>query len=59
MSASEQLSDVYDEVFNAHGACRPHAEALITELERLGPSGSSRPASCAMRSSCARASHST
>ena len=37
MSASEQLSDVYDEVFNAHGACRPHAEALITELERLCP----------------------
>jgi uncharacterized circularly permuted ATP-grasp superfamily protein len=36
MSASRQLTPIYDEVFTERGERRPHAEQLIAELERLG-----------------------
>jgi uncharacterized circularly permuted ATP-grasp superfamily protein len=36
MSASGQVTPIYDEVFSGEDTCRPHAEPLISELERLG-----------------------
>jgi uncharacterized circularly permuted ATP-grasp superfamily protein len=37
VSAKAPVSGYYDEVFDGDGVGRPHAEALIREIERLGP----------------------